>query len=253
MMSKRRSSGDAVRRAQAVQIKKQRPWGVIAGGLALVLFLGGIIAYAVTNTGEFAPTPLRDADAKFDGLDVVDDLPRGDHRAGILSYDQSPPVGGAHNGQWQNCGVYTEEIPKEHAVHSMEHGAVWVTYDPAKVTGEALADLTEKLESESYGLLSPFPGLKTPVSLQAWGRQLFVDSADSDEIDEFISAYEQGPQTPERGALCSGGVSITGSTPLGGPGATTTATSQPVQPSGAPSSVVTVPPATPSAAPTPSS
>ena len=246
MMSKRRSSGEAVRRAQATQIKKPFPWGFVAGSTALVLFLGGILFFAVKNTGEFAPTPLNDADEKFDGLTVVDDLPRGDHRGGVLTYPQSPPVGGAHNGQWQNCGVYTQEIPKEHALHSMEHGAVWVTYDPAKVSGEALASLTEKVEEESYGLLSPYPGLKTAVSLQAWGRQLFVDSPDDSDIEEFISTYAQGPQTPERGALCSGGVAITGSVPLGGAGATTTATNQPVAPTSVPSAVVTQPAVTPS-------
>jgi hypothetical protein len=247
MMSKRRSSGDAVRRAQAATaIKKPRPWGLIAGGSALVLFLGGILFYSVQNTGRFAPTPLRDADAKFDGLTVVEDLPPGNHVAGTVDYPQSPPVGGPHNGQWENCGVYTQEIPKEHAVHSMEHGAVWVTYDPAKVTGDALKELTEKVEGEAYGLLSPFPGLKTPVSLQAWGRQLFVDSVDDGDVDEFLDTYLQGPQTPEPGALCSGGVSITGTTPLGGAAATTPATSSPV-PQG--SATATAPAATPAATP----
>jgi hypothetical protein len=52
-------------------------------------------------------------------------------------------------------------------------------------------------------MLSPFPGLKTAVSLQAWGRQIFVDSATDSKVDKFLNAYTQGPQAPENG-VCQG-------------------------------------------------
>lgn len=217
MMSKRNNPGDAVRRAQAAQIKKPFPWGTVAGGTVLALFLGGILFYAATNVGSEAPTPLKDADGKFDGLVVADVTAAGTHRDGVLEYEQNPPVNGPHNNLWQNCAVYTTEIPKEHAVHSLEHGAVWVTYDPTKVTGDALKELTDKVEGDPYRILSPFPGLKSAVSLQAWGRQLFVDSVDDSDVDEFLDTYTTGPQTPEKGAACSGGVSATGSVPVGAP------------------------------------
>ena len=42
-----------------------------------------------------------------------------------------PPVGGDHNPVWMNCDgdVYKKPIPDVNAVHSLEHGAVWVTYN----------------------------------------------------------------------------------------------------------------------------
>lgn len=52
------------------------------------------------------------------------------HQAGRLDYAQRSPAGGAHNSTWQNCGVYDRPIYDEYAVHSLEHGAVWVSYQP---------------------------------------------------------------------------------------------------------------------------
>ena len=54
----------------------------------------------------------------------------GDHRSGSLIYAENPPAGGPHNPMWQNCGVYDRPLYNEYAVHSLEHGAVWITYRP---------------------------------------------------------------------------------------------------------------------------
>jgi hypothetical protein len=52
------------------------------------------------------------------------------HTDGDVDYAQTPPVGGEHNPVWQNCGFYQEPVRDETAVHSLEHGAVWITYSP---------------------------------------------------------------------------------------------------------------------------
>ena len=41
-----------------------------------------------------------------------------------------PPAFGAHLGAWQNCGIYDQPVEVGHALHSLEHGAVWLTYSP---------------------------------------------------------------------------------------------------------------------------
>lgn len=115
-----------------------------------------------------------------------------------------PPTGGTHSGTWQNCGIYDDPIDAKHAVHSMEHGAVWVTYHP-DLAADEVETLQELIRGHSYVLLSPYPELKSPVVLSAWGIQLEVDSVDDDRVAEFIDRYEQGPQTPEIGATCSDG------------------------------------------------
>jgi hypothetical protein len=73
-----------------------------------------------------------------------------------------PPLGGDHDPVWQNCGIYDEPVPTANAVHSLEHGAVWVIYHPDLPPGEVTA-LRDLVEGENYALLSPYPDGHTPV------------------------------------------------------------------------------------------
>lgn len=132
-----------------------------------------------------------------------------DHVTGLVDYELRPPVGGDHNEAWQNCGFYTEPVAAEHAVHSLEHGAVWITYQPG-LPEEDLETLREDMGSSGYVLVSPYEDQDSPVVLSAWGIQLNVDSADDPRIEQFLNRYVQGPQTREPGAACSGGTSETG-------------------------------------------
>jgi hypothetical protein len=128
----------------------------------------------------------------------------------VIEAGDLPLVGGVHSPRWQNCGIYDRPVDNKYAVHSMEHGAVWIAYQP-ELPGEDVSILRDLVGDQSYLLLSPFPGLKSPVVLSAWGIQLEVDSVDDERVAEFVSAYRLGPQTPEFGAACSGGVGL----PLG--------------------------------------
>ena len=121
-----------------------------------------------------------------------------------MDYPQSPPVGGPHNPIWQNCGFYSKPVRNEYAVHSMEHGAVWITYRPdlPKDQVEKIKSLTQK----GYVLASQYPGLPAPVVASAWGKQLQLNSTNDPRLEQFVRAYRQGPQTPEPGAPCRGGV-----------------------------------------------
>jgi hypothetical protein len=114
-------------------------------------------------------------------------------------------VGGDHDAAWLNCGVYTEPVPEENAVHSLEHGAVWITYE-ADLPADQVEALTDLVEGESYALLSPRDDMPAPVVASAWGLQLRVDDADDPRLAAFLVKYLQGEQTPEPGAACFGGV-----------------------------------------------
>ena len=132
------------------------------------------------------------------------------HIEGDLTYDHNPPVGGNHNSVWQNCGVYDEPIRNENAVHSLEHGAVWVTYLPSLSTAD-VARLRRTVTAaydgvQRYVLLSPYPTQASAVMAQAWGYQITLGGAADPRLATFIDYYREGPGAPERGAACSGGV-----------------------------------------------
>ncbi|MFH8340866.1 DUF3105 domain-containing protein [Streptomyces sp. AM6-12] len=124
-----------------------------------------------------------------------------------VSYPMHPPVGGNHNPVWADCNgdVYTQQLHDENAVHSLEHGAVWVTYT-AKAPKADVAALAEKVKKTPYSLMSPYENQAAPLMLSAWGHQVAVKSAKDPEVDKFFAEFVQGPQTPEPGASCTGGV-----------------------------------------------
>jgi putative peptide zinc metalloprotease protein len=127
-----------------------------------------------------------------------------EHVEGPIAYEHMPPAGGDHAPVWQNCGFYDRPIPDENAVHSLEHGAVWITYQPS--VGNDEIRMLRQLASQSYILVSPYPAQSHPVIATAWGHQLRLDSAGDDRLEQFINAFRLARTAPERGESCSGGV-----------------------------------------------
>ncbi|WP_406357154.1 DUF3105 domain-containing protein [Streptomyces sp. NBC_00658] len=125
-----------------------------------------------------------------------------------VTYPMTPPAGGDHDPVWQNCNgdVYTSELRDENAVHSMEHGAVWVTYNDKAADADVKA-LAAKVAKTPYTLMSPYKTQSSPISLTAWGHQLNVTKESDPRVAEFLEKYVQGAQTPEPGAACTGGKS----------------------------------------------
>jgi hypothetical protein len=138
------------------------------------------------------------------GTRSFDDLSR-DHVRTAVRYPETPPVGGEHSAVWQDCGFYPQPIVPEQGVHSMEHGAVWLTYRPDLPEAQ-IASLRQLAEGTTHVLVTAWAdGLPSPVVASAWGKQLPLTSADDPKLTEFVRAFRTGPQTPEPGAPCTGG------------------------------------------------
>ena len=212
------------RRTPPPTVKKPFPWGTVLTAGVLGILLVGILVYAVMNQGAGFIDPLEKADKTVPGVQKYKETRK--HVEGTVKYPQTPPAGGDHNSNPQTCAVYTAAIANEHAVHSLEHGVVWVTYRP-DLPAAQIATLKAKVEGNAYRMLSPYPGLKSAISLQAWGRQIFVDKASDSKVDKFLEAYTQGPQAPENGT-CQGN-STTGPLQVqpSAPSATTTIQASP--------------------------
>jgi hypothetical protein len=178
-------------------------WWVV-GGAAAVVVVALVVASFV-----FAPEPAPTYEAEnssgreIEGVETFENETT--HVEGTVEYEQNPPAGGPHNAVWLNCGVYTEPQVNENAVHSLEHGAVWVTYDPAVIAGEDLDALKSHLPA-SYMILSPYEGMDSPIALSNWNHQLKLDDPNDERISEFFTEYWRSQNVPEPGAACSGAV-----------------------------------------------
>ncbi|GAA2961236.1 DUF3105 domain-containing protein [Actinokineospora diospyrosa] len=202
---------NAVKAARSTVVtKKGPPWALIAGITAIVLLAGGVFTYAflqVSDAQKFiASEDNKDPSESIQGVVKVQ-YASGQHVQSTqrVAYDQSPPFGGPHDGVWADCTgiVYPSAVRTENMVHALEHGSVWIAYNPDKVQGAALDKLKSKVEGTAYMLMSPYPGLDRPISLQSWGHQLKLDSADDERIDQFIKSLRTNNyQNPEPGGRC---------------------------------------------------
>ena len=85
---------------------------------------------------------------------------------------------------------------------ALEHGAVWITYDPA-LSGDDVATLAEYGE-QSEVLVSPYPGLDAPVVASSWGNQIRLTGADDPDLEAFVVNFKNF-EAPEIQANCNDG------------------------------------------------
>jgi hypothetical protein len=172
----------------------------VAASVAVVALVGGGSWSIIAASGSGSSTQDKVA---LTGLQTYTGLAR-DHVAGTVVYPQTPPVGGKHSAIWQNCGVYSAPVHNENAVHSLEHGAMWITYRP-DLPASQIATIAGDLSGQPYGLVSPYPGLPSPIVATAWGVQLKLNSASDPRLKSFINTYKSGSLAPEPGGECTGG------------------------------------------------
>jgi len=191
----------AMQKQMATQKRNQRIGigAAITGGvLVLALVIGFVI---VGSTPKANPSDITIEGLKtFGTLTAVHVEGTVDYKA---DYDMDPPAGGNHNAVWLNCGVYDQLQQNEHAVHALEHGAVWITYDPDALSEAEVATLRSEAPS-TYSIVSPDPGLPAPVVISAWSAQVQLDGVDDPRLETFIQKYWKAATAPEPGAACTG-------------------------------------------------
>ena len=184
-----------------VQQKPETNWPRILG------LGGGVVAVAVILAAVFFGGGDEDLpEDPIEGVQFITISDR-DHIEGDIAYDVPVPPGGAHNPVWQNCGFYDGEIRVENALHSLEHGAVWITY--RRDLGEDAIDSLRGLSrNRTQLLISEVPAMEVPLMATAWGVQLELDSFDDETLRRFIRDFTDGPFAPEVNARCTGGIGV---------------------------------------------
>ncbi len=196
-MSKKKGERISKREERRLQMERERRlklmriWGPIG---VVVLALIALVLFRI-----FEPD--------VEGIEQVAVPAPANQHDNAFQYEQTelPPTGGTHATSWLNCGIYDAEVPPENAVHSMEHGAVWITYDPEQVSASDVETLKDMVRDKGDTILSQYPDQGSPIVLTTWDIQLQVESAADERVEDFINQY-RGARGPEAGASCSGGV-----------------------------------------------
>jgi len=200
----KRAEKVAVLKKQQAKEKRNRTIGIVAGSVGAVAVIALVITFVVSS----AVPKVDPADIDIEGLQTFDGL-TAVHVATAVDYEadygMNPPAGGNHNQAWLNCGVYSEPQQNENAVHALEHGAVWVTYNPDDLSDADVETLRDSIPS-TYMLLTPYPDLPAPVVASAWGVQVQLDDVDDPRLADFIAKYRQSADAPEPGAACTGAI-----------------------------------------------
>jgi hypothetical protein len=184
------------KRTATTKVTEPSPWGrrlIWIGGATLVVGLAAVV---------FLSNPaLRGIPDGTQSFNVA----APEHIDGDLHEDGEVPAGGPHDEVWQNCGFYESEIRSENAVHSLEHGAVWITYTPGLANSQ-LGKLRGLTDGFDKVLVSPITGQGSPIIVTAWANQLELTDAGDVRLAQFVNGFEGSLESPEPGGRCNGGV-----------------------------------------------
>jgi hypothetical protein len=183
-------------RATANKPSERSPWPRRLGIVAAIGVAGLLVTVVFFNSPPVRGVP--------DGTESVAVGPA-EHVEGDIHAEGEVPTGGSHSQVWQNCEFYEEEVRSENAVHSLEHGAVWITYRP-DLPRDDIDTLRGFISRPDKVLISPIEGQGPAVMATAWANQLELDSVADLRLAQFVNEFEGSSSAPEPGALCAGGV-----------------------------------------------
>ena len=144
----------------------------------------------------------KDTSSSLSGVEIERAASRNHTQASVTYPGKKPPSGGDHYPLPLTCGAYSEQPPDELAVHSLEHGAVWIAYSPD--LDSASVQQLRALATQPKIIVSPYTGLDATIVLVAWEHRLELQSAADGRIQQFIDAFGNGRVAPEPNAACFG-------------------------------------------------
>src|SRR5258707_76276 len=154
----RKARIEEMRRAEQSRERRNRILTIAASVVVVAgLVVGGIVLVNSQSDKKDTASDSKGSSGHFvtgkDGVETWSGTLSRTHVTKTVKYPMEPPVGGDHNPVWQNCNgdVYTKAINNMNAVHSLEHGAVWVTYN-SKASDADVKALAAKVQKTPYSL-----------------------------------------------------------------------------------------------------
>ena len=165
--------------------------------------VGLLVPLLLVACGGGASEPEPVTDYPYDELQTFEDLGREHFEAGMTydDYNSNPPTSGPHSSlsPW---GVFDEAVPKEVAVHNMEHAGVVVWYncagDSAPLSAEDCATLRNALSAlvqpqiadGASILMTPYDDMPNRIALTGWQHLDAFDEYDEARVQTFIDTFE---------------------------------------------------------------
>jgi hypothetical protein len=156
-----------------------RPFPIVLA--VIVLGFTGAIVIAKVNKPPEPPRP---------GIEQAD---HGREHVSSKEYGgDQPPTSGPHANPaaW---GVYDTEVRDDQTIHNMEHGGIYVSYQPS--LPEDQINKLKELLSEPFSdpnfqpkkiVLAPRATNKSPIELSSWRRSKTLASYDQTMIEDYI-------------------------------------------------------------------
>jgi hypothetical protein len=201
VQERRQQRLDQRRQEKAARIEQQRRAARRAQMIRIAL-------YALVGVGVFwfffLRAPSRPESIRGHQLRLFDEsqgVQRHVDEGETVDYETTPPAYGFHSPGSLQCGIWGEQQPSEPFVHSLEHGAVGLLYDPQSAEPQAI----ERLEaiagrSDSHIISMPFAGMEHPITIVSWGEMMELDELDEPALREYVETFRD--KGPESGQSC---------------------------------------------------
>lgn len=175
-------------------MKRIRNWGIV-----IVVFIMGVIGF-IQLTKKTPEQIQFEQEVKAVSLEgKVEDFPiegRDHVPAGTsVDYQTNPPTSGSHLAEAEKWGIFSNEIDDMAAVHSMEHGGIWISYKDISQEEIVILEEVGKQNSQST-VVSPRSGNDSKIVIASWGKMVKLETAEKALIQKYIDTYKN--QAPEK-------------------------------------------------------
>lgn len=193
----RQSSPGVPQRVSRPGLKPKPRWretiDSFGGFLTVGAIVGAIVivgAIFITNRPESTSRDVSTEELRGTAIAATDPATDRAHVSDPLQVEipeGEPPTRGPHFAVPQSVGVYEQQVPDGNTIHSLEHGIIWISYNPTLAdedTINQLEDLGEEFSADT--IIAPRPENASPIIAVSWGQILKLDSFDKAQLEDFV-------------------------------------------------------------------